>query len=112
MDGMTLFFVIVGALSVSVQFMHLVDRLEGRKRAVLSRAAPAPEIAQSGPSCVTRDVSGTRCTGHRRRRTTPTAPDRRRRRGTPPQDTEKQLRGCAGGSTTTGEHRRRNHVSV
>lgn len=31
MDGMTLFFVIVGALSVSVQFMHLVDKLEGRK---------------------------------------------------------------------------------
>ena len=38
--------------------------------------------------------------------------NRRRRRGTPPQDTEKQLRGYAGGSTTTGEHRRRNHVSV
>ena len=31
MDGMTLFFVIAGALSVSVQFMHLVDKLEGRK---------------------------------------------------------------------------------
>ena len=31
MDGMTLFFVIAGALTVSVQFMHLVDKLEGRK---------------------------------------------------------------------------------
>ena len=31
MDGVTLFFVIAGALTVSVQFMHLVDRLEGRK---------------------------------------------------------------------------------
>ncbi len=31
MDGMTLFFVLVGALTVSVQFMHLIDRLEGRR---------------------------------------------------------------------------------
>jgi hypothetical protein len=31
MDGMTLFFVLAGALSVSVQFMHLIDRLEGRR---------------------------------------------------------------------------------
>lgn len=32
MDGMTLFFVLVGALSASVQLMHLIDRLEGRRR--------------------------------------------------------------------------------
>ena len=31
MDGMTLFFVLVGALTVAVQFMHLSDRLEGRR---------------------------------------------------------------------------------
>lgn len=31
MDGMTLFFVLVGALTVSVQFMRLIDRLEGRR---------------------------------------------------------------------------------
>lgn len=31
MDGMTLFFVIVGAMTVSVKLMHLVDKLEGRK---------------------------------------------------------------------------------
>ena len=31
MDGMTLFFVLVGALTVAVQFMHLIDRLEGRR---------------------------------------------------------------------------------
>lgn len=31
MDGMTLFFVMAGALSVAVQFMHLIDRLEGRR---------------------------------------------------------------------------------
>lgn len=31
MDGTTLFFVLVGALTVSVQFMHLIDRLEGRR---------------------------------------------------------------------------------
>lgn len=28
MDGMTLFFVLVGALTVAVQFMHLIDRLK------------------------------------------------------------------------------------
>lgn len=31
MDGTTLFFVLVGALTVAVQFMHLIDRLEGRR---------------------------------------------------------------------------------
>lgn len=31
MDGMTLFFVLAGALTVAVQFMHLIDRLEGRR---------------------------------------------------------------------------------
>lgn len=31
MDGMTLFFVLVGALTVAVQFIHLIDRLEGRR---------------------------------------------------------------------------------
>ena len=31
MDGMTLFFVLAGALSVSVQLMHFIDRLEGRR---------------------------------------------------------------------------------
>lgn len=31
MDGMTLFFVLVGALTVAVQFMHFIDRLEGRR---------------------------------------------------------------------------------
>lgn len=31
MDGMTLSFVLVGALTVAVQFMHLIDRLEGRR---------------------------------------------------------------------------------
>lgn len=31
MDGMTLFFVLVGALTVAVKFMHLIDRLEGRR---------------------------------------------------------------------------------
>ena len=31
MDGITLTLVIIGALSVSVQLMHLVDRLEGRR---------------------------------------------------------------------------------
>lgn len=31
MDGMTLFFVLVGALTVAVQLMHLIDRLEGRR---------------------------------------------------------------------------------
>lgn len=31
MDGITLTLVIIGALSASVQLMHLVDRLEGRR---------------------------------------------------------------------------------
>lgn len=31
MDSMTLFFVLIGALTVSVQFMHFIDRLEGRR---------------------------------------------------------------------------------
>mgnify|MGYP004657451957 FL=1 len=31
MDGMTLFFVLVGALTVAVQFMRFIDRLEGRR---------------------------------------------------------------------------------
>lgn len=31
MDGMTLFLLVVGALTVAVQFMHLIDRLEGRR---------------------------------------------------------------------------------
>ena len=31
MDGMTLFFVLVGALTVAVKLMHLIDRLEGRR---------------------------------------------------------------------------------
>ena len=31
MDGMTLFFVLAGALAVAVKVMHLVDRLEGRR---------------------------------------------------------------------------------
>lgn len=31
MDGMTLFFVLAGALSVSVQLMHFIDQLEGRR---------------------------------------------------------------------------------
>lgn len=32
MDGITLTLVIIGALSASVQLMHLIDRLEGRRR--------------------------------------------------------------------------------
>ena len=31
MDGMTLFFVLVGALTVAVKLMHFIDRLEGRR---------------------------------------------------------------------------------
>ena len=31
MDGITLTLVIIGALSVSVKLMHLIDRLEGRR---------------------------------------------------------------------------------
>lgn len=31
MDGMTLFFVLIGALTVTVKFMHFIDRLEGRR---------------------------------------------------------------------------------
>ena len=31
MDGITLMLVIIGALSVAVKLMHLVDRLEGRR---------------------------------------------------------------------------------
>ena len=31
MDGITLTLVIIGALSVAVKLMHLIDRLEGRR---------------------------------------------------------------------------------
>ena len=31
MDGITLTLVIIGALTVAVKLMHLIDRLEGRR---------------------------------------------------------------------------------